>query len=444
MAYLRDRRAFGNIGTRKFRGARFGDPLSPRVSPFTPTVVSTSTVVSNSSDQFISGVPCSTPSFFDGTRYWAFYTESSALKCKYSTDGITWVSSFTDAAGTGNVPGINNGGRAFSIGFGTISSTPFAFGLLNRAAAGPGKSYDIWKWNLTSGGLSFSANVTPSIADKASGHNHITPIYSSGFEVSSLLGVVQDFGAPESVSSVASKSINPSTLANTGMGGGDWATLGYAEINRTFKLSDGFLLFGNDEGGNGDPDLTGHGLAAEKTLTTLGVGAFGSEVNVTGTLFTDQNYAVNESHVGQSGSIQTDDGTVWCAFCDATDTTNGDYGKIHLLSRGVAKSGTWSLVDDDLLSGDLAGAVTLTTDGTNLLICYSDYTGGAKTNKVKSLMYNASTMEKSTKILVANAASGHEVIRLASSYKAHSSTNLITWSEKDGATYDLRSAAISF
>ena len=34
MAHLRDRRAFGNIGTRKFRGARFGDPLSPRVSPF--------------------------------------------------------------------------------------------------------------------------------------------------------------------------------------------------------------------------------------------------------------------------------------------------------------------------------------------------------------------------------------------------------------------------
>ena len=32
MAYLRDRRAFGNIGTRKFRGARFGDPLSPRFS----------------------------------------------------------------------------------------------------------------------------------------------------------------------------------------------------------------------------------------------------------------------------------------------------------------------------------------------------------------------------------------------------------------------------
>jgi len=30
MAYLRDRRAFGNIGTRRFRGARFGDPLSPR------------------------------------------------------------------------------------------------------------------------------------------------------------------------------------------------------------------------------------------------------------------------------------------------------------------------------------------------------------------------------------------------------------------------------
>ena len=29
MAHLRDRRAFGNIGTRKFRGARFGDPLSP-------------------------------------------------------------------------------------------------------------------------------------------------------------------------------------------------------------------------------------------------------------------------------------------------------------------------------------------------------------------------------------------------------------------------------
>ena len=32
MAYLRDRRAFGNIGTRKFRGARFGDSLSPRFS----------------------------------------------------------------------------------------------------------------------------------------------------------------------------------------------------------------------------------------------------------------------------------------------------------------------------------------------------------------------------------------------------------------------------
>jgi hypothetical protein len=35
MAYLRDRRAFGNIGTRKFRGARFGDPLSPRGPAYT-------------------------------------------------------------------------------------------------------------------------------------------------------------------------------------------------------------------------------------------------------------------------------------------------------------------------------------------------------------------------------------------------------------------------
>ena len=35
MAYLRDRRAFGNIGTRKFRGARFGDPLSPRGPQYT-------------------------------------------------------------------------------------------------------------------------------------------------------------------------------------------------------------------------------------------------------------------------------------------------------------------------------------------------------------------------------------------------------------------------
>ena len=30
MSHLRDRRAFGNIGTRKFRGARYGDALSPR------------------------------------------------------------------------------------------------------------------------------------------------------------------------------------------------------------------------------------------------------------------------------------------------------------------------------------------------------------------------------------------------------------------------------
>jgi hypothetical protein len=35
MSHLRDRRAFGNIGTRKFRGARFGDALSPR-SVITP------------------------------------------------------------------------------------------------------------------------------------------------------------------------------------------------------------------------------------------------------------------------------------------------------------------------------------------------------------------------------------------------------------------------
>ena len=35
MAHLRDRRAFGNIGTRKFRGARFGDSLSPRGPQYT-------------------------------------------------------------------------------------------------------------------------------------------------------------------------------------------------------------------------------------------------------------------------------------------------------------------------------------------------------------------------------------------------------------------------
>ena len=40
MAYLRDRRAFGNIGTRKFRGARFGDALSPRGS-WTPADIDT-------------------------------------------------------------------------------------------------------------------------------------------------------------------------------------------------------------------------------------------------------------------------------------------------------------------------------------------------------------------------------------------------------------------
>ena len=35
MSHLRDRRAFGNIGTRRFRGARFGDALSPRGPQYT-------------------------------------------------------------------------------------------------------------------------------------------------------------------------------------------------------------------------------------------------------------------------------------------------------------------------------------------------------------------------------------------------------------------------
>lgn len=406
------------------------------VGYFTPRTIFTSSPVVGSSSVYVVGVPSSTPVWYDGYRFWVFYIDSGNLLCKYSSNGVDWTSSFTDAAGTGNIPSVNNSGRAFSICFGTINGVHYAFALINRSDVINNKAFDIWKWELTPTGLDFSINAAPVITNKPSGHNHLTPIYSYGIELNEILGVVQEFASPENSSTVAARKINISDLTTTGMGGGDWSNLGYAEINRAFKLSDGYLLFGNDQGSNGDGDMVNNGVAAEKTLITLGVNTFANESIVSG--FSDQNYAANESHTGQSGSVATDDGVIWAAFIDDTDGTNGDFGKIHLLRRGTTIASTWAVVSTNLV-GENARGLTLSSDGKDLIICYHVDNNGSPGNMIKAVRYLTAIETVTSPKTLVSAQSGHTIKRMAAGYRSNENKELaLIWNEDNAGSLDVR------
>lgn len=130
-------------------------------------------IVNNSTDQFVVGVPPNNGAFYDGARYWFFYTESNTLKCKYGTVMNSLTTTNTNG-GSGNLANIDDDGKSYSIVFGTLSGTWYAWCYYLDSTASAA-----WRrWELTSSGLGTPTSQTLSLSAK-DGASRIAHDYGS-------------------------------------------------------------------------------------------------------------------------------------------------------------------------------------------------------------------------------------------------------------------------
>lgn len=402
-------------------------------------------LVSANASQFIVGWPDNNPAFFDGTRYWVFYTDTisgggATLKCLHGTSLASMSATNTNGA-SGDIVGVDDNGKSYSIVFGQIGTTWYAWANIDDAlSAATGNHFKWVRWELTTSGLGTPEVVTASVDDKQ-GASRIAHDYGSS-AVTTLYGTAEAWDANR-----AHRYINANMTGQAGAGGGNFTDpggglsydFGFAESGHFVKLSDGYLsfVFTNGEG-NAD--------AQEITSATLSMsGTFASVSGANAGEFRDANYSANYSHAGQADDCQTDDGTYWIAYIDDTDTTNGDYGKIILRKRGNTRAGTWSTISTDVIgSSGNAFQVAVATDGEDIWVIYYKEASGSPASTLTYRKYDVSADSWSAETTLADVQPGYTFNRLATQWRAANDKIVVVWSEDSGSsTYDLMAGTIS-
>jgi len=405
-------------------------------------ILQQSGIVTSTNNDFPISVPTSTQCFFDGEYYWLFYCEGTTFKSISSPDLQTWSSQFTNLAGDGDIPSINNGGRAFATAFGYYQNRPVAYALLNRSDTFSGDAFYVCRWDLSNGELINAIDFKETVSARPESHSFLTPIYSEG-QLVSLIGGVQGFQEPNS--SIAVRSINLDLSGTIGMGGGDRSFVQYAEDIRAYLLEDcNWMLFGHDQGsfnggsGFGNPNA---GTASEMFLKNLGQQTFSEERDVSAN-FQRSNYSRNESHVGQTNSNQLDNGVIISAYIDDTDSTDGDFGKIRLTRRDAKKSSEWELVTESLIAGDgEAYGLTMTTDGQAVYICYIEkLQAGGRSGKLKVILYNDDSGKIRSPFTIADVTG--DIERVSASYRCYGDKLVFAYSERNGTQLETKMVSI--
>jgi len=387
-------------------------------------------IVSTEATKYIAGIPQNNGAYFDGAYYWVFYYDGSNLKCKY---GLS-LASLVDAGSTG-ISTIGNTGRMYAVVFGTVSATHYAWCLYDDGTETFGRR----RWELTSSGLGSPTDENAAITSKSPGHATITKDYGSA-AVSDLYGAIYGVSDNVTSASVANRAVDSAMTTDTGGNSYDPSLMTFMEHAAFFKLSDGFLGFAIDCGNSGEYGA-GFGHASEYTKTLAGDTWSVEDIldgNVTGASvgngdFTDQNWGRDTSHAGQQDLLQLDSGEIYVAYCGDDDTVDANYGQIKLVKRGNAKASTWSLVSNDVIGGNVsAWHISVTTDGTDIWICYVKNASGVRGDAIYSRKYIVSTTTFESEIKIADITAGYTFERMFSCYRS-GSIPLLAYSESNDA-----------
>jgi hypothetical protein len=396
-------------------------------------------LVNNSTDQYIVGIPQNNACFHDGSNYWVFYLSSGTLNCLYGSS----LAAMSSAGSTG-IANIENSGRQYSILFGTIAGTWYAWCVYGNTT----EFYGVRRWELTGAGLGTPTDQNSAITDKADAHVCAINDYGS----SDVTNVFAAMSGPVADANIAVRATAGNMASNTGMNAYNPSAITFPEHAAAMKLSDGFITIAMDNGNTGEQNGN-FGHCREVTKTNIG-DAWGTEStiegNVTGATanngdFTDQNYGINTSHAGQQDICQLDSGEIYAAYCANGDLTNGDYGEIKLVKRGNAKASGWTLVSNDLIgAGGEAWHLAMTTDGTDVWIFYCKNNAGVRDSSIYYKKYNVAAGSFGTETKLADIQASYTFVRMFTQWRADNGKIVVSWSETDGAgNYDLVAEEVS-
>ena len=337
--------------------------------------------------------------FWDGQRFWFFYSEHGELKAKFGPSLMALGDTPTQIAGRGNVRGLVND-KTFSLAFGKFDGQWHAWALTNRTrgqdAEEGGTAFDVFSWRLDETGLTQGRERAIRIGDKFE-PSHVTlmpDIAGDDWEVRGLLGAVT--GRPSKSKGghdIAVRRIAPDLSSDTGLGGVSMSGVKFPEAAWTFRLRDGYVLNAINIGDWPPPpprpaafsewrrDVLDHPWSVEHKLETDEPDGW-----------RDTNYARDTSHAGQSDFVQLADGSVFNAYLDDADRDAGNFGRVILKRRGPNLADRWSTVTTDAMGeggeegggegGGRAWHVALTCDGRRVWLLYVADDGGKRSNAI--------------------------------------------------------------
>lgn len=352
-----------------------------RVSPLGETTLHTSSAPTSNAHSTI-GLPQNNGAFWDGTRYWFFYCEAGELRAKFGSALDTLQATPTNPAG-GNITGLTNVAKSYSVVFGLYENTWRAWALVNRNGA----AFAVYRWDLAASGLANGTGITPSLSAKpAPTHVSLAPGFQS-FDIANLYGTVNDGG-----SSSANRQVAPDLSATLGLGGITFGkstpqdTFGFGEAEWIFELTDGYIYNAINVGDFRDPRIDNNvrrdgnfgNFSEWKRSTIGGTSAWSAETELENEPpdqvpgdWSDSNYGRDTSHGGQTDFVQLADGTIYNAYIDNSDTVDGNFGNIIVKRRGAALADGWATVTTNAIQDDgKAWHVSLTSDGTRIFLLY--------------------------------------------------------------------------
>jgi hypothetical protein len=394
-------------------------------------------VVEGSTDEFIAGIPKNNAAFYDGSNYWIFYQEAATLKCKYGSSLSSLASTFTN--NTADIGGLANDGKSYSICCAKYNSTWYAYGTLGFTTGDD--RFQCWRWELTSTGLGAPTKALGGQSDKTFNSAACTKDYGDE-TASKIFFSIADFTNYRS----HNRSIDADCASNhTAEMSSSYALTTDPEWSAMLELSDGYLHLYIDEGGAGEQNGD-FGHCREFRKTNLG-DIWGAEQTIEAAgppeKFQNQNYATNTSHAGQIDCVQLDDGTIYAAYTDNSDLTNGDYGIINLWQRGDVQASGWTQKSADVISSSgKAWHIALSTDGSDVWVFYIKDDNGTRDTAIYYKKYDVSEDSFGAETKLADLQAAHTFVRMCTQWRAYNQIAVV-WSELGGGVYDLVAKAIN-
>lgn len=431
-----------------------------RVTSLGQTIVHTSSAPTSNAHSTV-GLPQNNGAFWDGTRYWFFYCEGAELRAKFGTslDGLQTTP--TDPSG-GNISGLTNLAKSYSVVFGRLGEKWRAWALVNRT----GSPFAVYRWDLTETGLVNGTSTSPSVSPKPEPtHVSLMPGYR-GFDIADLYGVVNDSG-----SSSANRQVRADFATTIGLGGIIFGksnaedTFDFGEAEWVFELSDGYVYNAVNVGDFRDPRVGGDvrrdgnfgNFSEWKRSGIGGTSTWSAEIQLEGEPpnqvsgdWSDSNYGRNTSHGGQTDFVQLADGTIYCAYVDNFDTKDGNFGNVVVKRRGAALADGWTTVTTNAVPNDgKAWHVALTSDGSRVALFYLKNTNdtpgvGVRAGAISLRVFNPSVGIFGGEQIAAAIAPGSRFERMTTQWRFTDSRLTLLWSETaDESTYFTKATALS-